>query len=468
MITEFILNNKAIRTRQSPGMSLLDFIRYEQYLSGTKIGCREGDCGACTVLIGEVVDGKMRYKSMTSCVTPLGNARNKHVVTVEGVNFEDRLTPVQQALVDNGGTQCGFCTVGFIVSFTGYCLTAENPTVEGAISSVDGNICRCTGYKSIERAASDIASMLEGKDLSNPVPWLVEAGFLPDYFTGIPERLNAITPQKKPVNGRTVVGGGTDLYVQRHDDMLEEEIELIFDREELNQIHMKDDDVVIGASATATDMMESDVMKSIFPKLYPHMKLVSSTPIRNMGTIGGNIVNASPIGDLTAWLLALGTNITLKDPEGNRRTMPLKEFFLDYKVLNKKEDEIVHEFSFPIPAKDMMFNFEKVCKRTYLDIASVNSAIQLGIDGGVVTHCCISAGGVGPVPLTLPKTAAFLTGKPLSPGLLTEASGILQDEISPISDVRGSAEYKRLLLRQLFFAHFIELCSEQINSTELV
>ncbi len=468
MTTEFILNNKTIRTSLSPGMSLLDFIRYEQYLSGTKIGCREGDCGACTILIGEPVNGGMRYKSMTSCVTPLGNARNKHVVTIEGVNFDERLNPVQQAMVDNGGTQCGFCTVGFVVSFVGYCLTAEKPDVEGAVSAIDGNICRCTGYKSIERAAADITVMLEGKDLENPIPWLTEAGFLPEYFNGIADRLRKMEQPKKPVNGRVVVGGGTDLYVQRHDDMLEEEIALIFDRQELNSIHMKGNSVVMGASATATDMMESDIMKGIFPNLYAHMKLISSTPIRNMGTVGGNIVNASPIGDLTAWLLALGTVITLKAPDGNTRSMPLKDFFLDYKVLNKKEDEIVHSFSFPIPDKDMRFNFEKVCKRTYLDIASVNSAVQMKVEDGIITHFCMSAGGVGPTPRILPETAAFLIGKQPGTALLTEAADIIASEISPISDVRGSSDYKRLLLRQLFFAHFLELFPELINPKELV
>jgi len=468
MITEFILNNKTIRTSVSPGMSLLDFIRYDQYLSGTKIGCREGDCGACTVLIGELTEDGVRYKSMTSCVTPLGNARNKHVVTVEGVNMENGLSPVQQAMVDNGGTQCGFCTVGFVVSFTGYCLTAEKPSVEGAISAIDGNICRCTGYKSIERAAADISTMLEGKDLSNPVPWLVDAGFLPDYFTGIPERLQEMKPDRPKTSGNVIVSGGTDLYVQRHDDMLEEELALIFDRQELNRIHMKDGNVIIGASATATDMMESEVLQGIFPKLYEHMKLISSTPIRNMGTVGGNIVNASPIGDITAWLLAMGSRVTLRDDAGKERSMPLHEFYLDYKVLNKRDDEIVHEFSFPIPDKNLKFNFEKVCKRTYLDIASVNSAIQVKVEDGVITRFCMSAGGVGPTPRILPETAAFLKGKQLSPEILLQAGSVIENEISPISDVRGSAEYKKMLLKQLFFAHFVELYPECIQSTELV
>ena len=163
---DFILNNKDISTDLPSGMTVLDFVRYRQNLKGTKIGCREGDCGACTILVGELVEEEVRYRSMTSCLMPLANAAGKHIVTIEGINPEDgSLTPVQQAMVDESGTQCGFCTVGFVMSLTGHCLSSgdrvSSPSisegavspVDAALSSIDGNICRCTGYKSIERAA---------------------------------------------------------------------------------------------------------------------------------------------------------------------------------------------------------------------------------------------------------------------------------------------------------------------------
>src|SRR4030095_4100078 len=142
----FILNNDTINTNMPPGMTVLDFVRYHKHLTGTKIGCREGDCGACTILVGELHDDKVIYRSMTSCLMPLTNAYCKHIVTIEGINPPTgSLTPVQQALVEENGTQCGFCTVGFVVSLTGFCLQHDVPTMEQAISSVDGNICRCTG-----------------------------------------------------------------------------------------------------------------------------------------------------------------------------------------------------------------------------------------------------------------------------------------------------------------------------------
>ena len=150
----FILNEKEIETDLPPGMVLLDFIRYHQHLTGTKIGCREGDCGACTILAGKIVNDSLQYESMTSCLMPLGNAQGKHIVTIEGINFADTLNPVQQAMADAGATQCGFCIPGFVVSLAGFCLSDKKAgTCKMLLAAIDGNICRCTGYKSIERAA---------------------------------------------------------------------------------------------------------------------------------------------------------------------------------------------------------------------------------------------------------------------------------------------------------------------------
>lgn len=466
-MTEFILNDRTIRTSRAASMTLLDYIRYDQALAGTKIGCREGDCGACTILLGREFDGQMYYESMTSCITPLGNAAGKHVVTIEGLNMDD-LAPVQQFMVKCGGTQCGFCTVGFVVSLSGYCLSTDQPTVQGAISTVDGNICRCTGYKSIERAAEKLVSKLEKKALSNPVPWLVENGFLPGYFIDIPERLSGLKEPVLPDNGSVVVGGGTDLYVQQHDELVEqEEVELVLNKPDFKSIIRQGDTMTIGAAATATDLMQSQEMNEIIPNLYSHLKLVSSTPIRNMGTIAGNLVNASPIGDLTVFFLALDSKITLRSNVGKERELPLKDFFIGYKKLDKEPDENLVRISFPIPSESR-FNFEKVSKRTYLDIASVNTAIGITVSGGIIEGVHLSAGGVGPTPMFLQETCSFLTGKVLSEKLLAEANEVIQSEVSPISDVRGSADYKRTLLRQLFFAHFAELYPEHIEAGELI
>ena len=482
----FILNKTDISTDLPPGMTVLDFVRYHKDLKGTKIGCREGDCGACTILVGELVGEEVKYRTMTSCLMPLANGAGKHIVSIEGINPADgSLTPVQQAMVDESGTQCGFCTVGFVMSLTGFCLdrSVEQNTQAGslrsdAISSIDGNICRCTGYKSIERAANRVCEVLSE-------PGAIATGFrgvVPEYFDGINERLSILATETRPeVNALTAsmfVGGGTDVYVQKHDTMAESAAMPLLYNEELRSIRDTGEHIELGASATVTDLLESPVMNEIFPDLYKHLKLVSSTPIRNMATLAGNFVNASPIGDMTVWFLALDAEIDLgcTSPhvsKGETRSLALKELYLGYKQLAKQPDEIITKIRFKKPTTDFRFNFEKVCKRTYLDIATVNTAISLSCsppyEGGVaegrggslprIEKAHLSAGGVAPIPLYLKETSAFLTGKEVSEETITAANEIMQSEISPISDVRGTEQYKRLLLRQLFKAHFVEVFS---------
>jgi len=468
---KFILNNQLVQTDLPVGTTVLDFVRYHKNLKGTKIGCREGDCGACTILVGELSGDSVKYLSMTSCLMPIANARGKHIVTIEGINKpNNELTDVQRAMVEMSGTQCGFCTVGFVMSLTGFCIDETEKSCESAISSVDGNICRCTGYKSIERAAEQISEQLavsseqseENAVIANRLNFAVEKGIVPEYFSGIKNRLSGLTaenPKSKIQNPKFYVGGGTDLYVQRHDEMVDAPAENLFDNSALRGIEEVGDFIEIGASATVTDLLVSPIIQNIFPNLYKHLKLVSSTPIRNMATLAGNFVNASPIGDMTAWFLALDASIIFQ----NDREILLREFYLGYKTLAKTEDEFIKTIRF---RKDVRhFNFEKVSKRTCLDISSVNTAISLRLSeppasaGGssVIIEAHVSAGGVAPIPLYLKKTSEFLRGKTISEATILQANEILQTEISPISDVRGSADYKRLLLRQLFTAHFVEL-----------
>jgi len=463
---QFILNNNEVSTKEQSGMTVLDFVRYHQHLRGTKIGCREGDCGACNILEGKLVNGKMEYQNMTSCLMPLANAHGKHIVTIEGINMK-HLNPAQEVMVDEGGTQCGFCTVGFIVSMTGYCMENKSATYEDAIEAIDGNICRCTGYKSIERACKKLVNTLQHKPSQKPIDWLVQQKYLPEYFNSIAKRLKKITPtQRKIKTNSTPVGGGTDLYVQRPEEMVEQAAHHLFDDSKFKKIHSKEGYIYIGAEATVTDILKAPVMQKHFPQLKNYMKLVSSTPIRNMGTIAGNFVNASPIGDLTIFFLALDSELVLS-LKTKERSIALKNFYLGYKKLQKKSNELIRWIRFKKPNKTCFFNFEKVSKRTNLDIASVNSAILISKKGNLIREAHVSVGGVGPIPAYLFKTSAFLSGKTLTPDLIDEAKGILDTEISPISDARGTAEYKRLLARQLFFAHFIELFPAMFSLKQL-
>ena len=463
---EFILNNRLIQTEKPASTTLLDFIRYDENLRGTKIGCREGDCGACTVLIGSLKDGEMEYMSVTSCLTPLPNAHGKHVVSVEGTNLKDKLNQAQQAMVDCSGTQCGFCTPGFVNAMSGYALTCAEPTLENAISAIDGNICRCTGYKSIERATASLTEKLKDKDLENPLPWLIANDFVPEYFLQVADRLKEIKTTYT-TNGQIPISGGTDLYVQKHDEIHDMDLHYLFDKNELKGITFEGNLCTIKSAVTVSDLITNERLLKEIPNWYNYLKLLSSTPIRNIATIAGNLANGSPIGDFTIILLAMNAKVTLTNKENSSRQLPLKDFYLGYKTLNKTADEIISAITFEVP-KTNKFNFEKVCKRQYLDIASVNTACSISVDETTISNADFSMGGVGPIPKYLAKTSAFLVNQSITIEVIKEAEKILQTELTPISDARGSAEYKRLLARQLFFAHFITLFPETFKMDDLV
>jgi xanthine dehydrogenase small subunit len=456
-LIKFILNNKDISTSLPPGMVLLDFVRYHQHLTGTKAGCNEGDCGACTMLVGELKNNELQYRALTSCLTPLGNVHGKQVVTVEGLNMEG-LNPIQQAMYDESATQCGFCTPGFVVSLAGFCLSGKPATTQNAIAHIDGNICRCTGYKSIERAAAKVAELMQGRQSASPTAFVSDNHILPAWFTEIKQRLyllqTELNGQLHEATATEWVGGGTDVYVQKHDVMKDANIRFLFDDDRLKGITQQGTRCIIGASATVTEMSESPVMQQYFPRLAEHIKLISSTPIRNIATVGGNLINASPIGDLTIFLLALDAMLVFSNGD-QRREIPLRQLYKGYKTLDKQPDEHLESISFELPGNDTFFNFEKVSKRTNLDIASVNTAVCMTMQGDTIQAIRISAGGVAPIPKLLDKTNAYLKGKSIHESTIDEAITLAQTEITPISDARGTANYKRLLLGQLIKAHFM-------------
>ncbi len=461
----FILNNKTITTSEHSGMTLLDFVRYEHRLTGTKIGCREGDCGACTVLVGTLENERINYQSITSCISPLGNAHGKHIVTVEGTNLENTLTASQEAMKDNYATQCGFCTPGFVVALTGFALSNSEKNYNNALDAISGNICRCTGYKAIEKAADQVIEKLSNQD---NIDSLIKKGFIPEYFASIPERVHELEIKDRNQPKGKYVSGGTDLYVQQADHLADNNVHLIADKDYLRGIEIKNGTCTIGTNSTVSDLWNHSELNSLFPNLKKHLKLVSSEQIRNMASLGGNFVNASPIGDMTIFFLALNSDISITTEDGKERHLPLKDFYQAYKTYDLKDVELLKDIHFKLPAKYTYFNFEKVCKRTHLDIASVNSAASLSIEDSVISEAHVSIGGVAAIPKYLHKTSAFLTGKSLTTETILEASEILQSEISPISDVRGTSNYKRLLARQLFFAHFTELFPKQFTLKDFV
>jgi xanthine dehydrogenase small subunit len=286
---EFILNNDIIRTDIKTGTTLLSFIRENQGLKGTKSGCKEGDCGACTVLSGELnKTGKVDYKSIVSCLTPLANVHNKHIVTVEGLNLKDELNIAQLAIKNHHGTQCGFCTPGFVVSLTNYAI--DKDTLVTTKNHLSGNICRCTGYKSIEKAALSVEEQLKHKNIDHDIDWLIENKFIPEYFKEIPSRLKELDSNQSKTNGQ-LIAGGTDVNVRFANDMADQNINPA-NSFVPKDIVFKNNIYTIGAGATVSDIYNSENFNKYFPDLKKHLKLVSSIQIRNMVTISFNFVNA--------------------------------------------------------------------------------------------------------------------------------------------------------------------------------
>ena len=502
-VIRFILNDREVESDAPAGLLVLDFLRNCERLTGTKEGCKEGDCGACAILIGELDGDAVRYRPVTSCLVPLAEAHGTHVVTIEGCNLPG-LDPVQEAIVEFGGTQCGFCTPGIVVSLHGLLLdNAKGLSLDEVKYALSGHLCRCTGYRSLKDCAAtleyELGSLLRANRSCGRVPVLTAAGALPEYFSTIPERLRTLRASN-PARGtepelaahsapdrptgapststpsaaltatdadgpfpapEMFIAGGTDLYVQQGETIPERPVAVLGGRPELKGIRRSGAEFRVGALTTFEEFgTHPDVLGAI-PRIGAFNHLIASWQIRNRATLAGNIVNASPIGDFTALLLALDASVVLEQG-GTQRSVSLKEFYRGYKQTDLRPGELLTEVAFADPT-GVRVNFEKVSKRTCLDIASVNSACSIRMTGDAIGEAHVSLGGVAPIPLYLRETSRALGGRAIDLETAWEAVRISQREIAPISDVRGSAEYKRLLARQLLIAHFVTLFPDRLS-----
>ena len=482
MSVEFWVNQERVRADEPAGMLVLDWLRLRQQLTGTKEGCKEGDCGACSVLIGTLDEaGGVRYQPVTSCLTPLGELHGRHLLTIEGLNLpQPQLNPVQEAMVAEGGSQCGYCTPGFIVSMCWHLMQGPEaaPSLDGFKHAVSGNLCRCTGYGSIWRASEALVSRLgPGGDLEgvwqaeDRVAELAARGLIPAYLQKIPAELAALQAELDDASAGSaceapefVIAGGTDLYVQRGEEIPIADVEVLGRRAELDYIVVEGDTLRLGA-LTSFETFASDArVQAMIPSIKQDMALIASLPIRNRASIAGNLINASPIGDMTALMLALGAEVVLRRPSGDQRTLPLDELYVGYKQLAKDKDELVVALHVPCVQAQEQVSFEKVSKRKWLDIATVNSAARLSVDDdGVVTQARLTLGGVAATPLYLKGASTWLVGQTLSEDTVRALLAHVDAEIAPISDVRGSAQYKRLLARQLVLAHFDKLYPQHVS-----
>lgn len=481
MNIELIVNDRTERVETSPGLLALDWLREQRRLCGTKEGCKEGDCGACAVMIATLEpELGLRVRPVTSCLVPMGELHGRALITIEGLNLPTGLNVAQQAMVEEGAAQCGFCTPGFIVSLCWYILfsTDPSPSMQGFRDAISGNLCRCTGYGSIFRSAQrvidrfgpqgDLAGVWQEPDR---VAALVERGAFPAWLATLSDRLTSLQARTEPPDPEIppdeeppiFIAGGTDLYVQRGEEIPHAPVEVLNHRPAWTYIRLDGDTVRVGGLTTFQDFGDDPMVQGMIPSIQEIMELIASLQIRHRATLAGNLINASPIGDMTALLLALGSVLTLDDGQAQRQ-LPLEELYIGYKTLAKRPEELVAEIAFPVVGERDHVAFEKVSKRRCLDIATVNAAarVRLATDGETVEQARLSLGGVAPTPLLLRRASEAMAGRKLSVGLLAEVLQIADGEISPISDVRGSAEYKRLLARQLLIGALTNLFPERL------
>ncbi len=467
----FILNGEDISLRDiAPTETLLDFLRLKRRLTGTKEGCAEGDCGACTVLVGRLVDGKLHYESVNACIRFLGSLNATHVVTVEHLAAKDgTLHPVQQAMVDCHGSQCGFCTPGFIMSLYGLWLSNEKPSRAEIEKSLQGNLCRCTGYEPIVKAA-EMVSRARPSALFDPLErtrsdvvarlWAMQPTETISITKGedrllIPESEEDLARILAEEPKATVVAGSTDvgLWVTKQMRHLNPVV-FINHLTELQTITAGDGGFTIGAGVTYTRAFETIARK--VPTLGRLINRIGGEQVRNMGTIGGNIANGSPIGDSPPPLIALGATIKLRSVEGTRM-LRLEDFFIEYGKQDRRPGEFVESLFVPYPAEDTRFAVYKITKRRDEDITAVLGAFYLTLDSeGDVNDIRIAFGGMAGTPKRARAVENLLMGRPWNEETIEAAREAFDTDYQPLSDWRATAEYRRLTAKNLLTRFYLE------------
>ncbi|WP_394886943.1 xanthine dehydrogenase small subunit [Mesorhizobium sp. AaZ16] len=466
----FLLNGEAVAlSKVSPDETLLDYLRLRRSLRGSKEGCAEGDCGACTVLVGRLAGGELAYESVNACIRFLGSVDGCHVVTIEHLRGEGgKLHPVQQAMVDFHGSQCGFCTPGFVMSLYALWMRNPEPSDEAIEKALQGNLCRCTGYEAIVRAARAISSY--GKAAKDPLAMeraavgkklaALRDGARVEIGEGkgrlvVPADVGDFAAILEGEPTATIIAGSTDvgLWVTKFMREISPAV-FIGGLDELRTISERDGVISIGAGVTYTDAFSTLARR--IPALGPLFDRIGGEQVRNMGTIGGNIANGSPIGDTPPPFIALGATLTLR--KGNeRRTMPLEDFFVAYGKQDRQPGEFVEAVDVPVPAESAHFAVHKITKRRDEDITAVLGAFHLTLAGnGAVSDIRIAYGGMAATPKRAMAVEAALRGRPWSEATVEAALDAYEKDFTPLTDMRASAEYRMLVAKNLLRRFYLE------------
>lgn len=452
-----------------PTRTLLQVLREDLHCTDTKEGCNEGDCGACTVVLGEAQDGHLTYSAVNSCIRLAHSVDGLALWTAQDLAQADgTLHPAQQALVQCHGSQCGFCTPGFVMSLFGmyqnHVCKGTPITRELAQEELSGNLCRCTGYRPILDAAQDMAELpqvrVNESDLLQKLEHLnqsehrLEANLA--YIS--PTSLPALLAARSANQNAQIVAGCTDvgLWINKMHMQFEKVLD-VTRVHELRQIEDYPHHIAIGAAVTLTDGFAALVNDR--PQLHTFSTRFAGLPIRNAGTLGGNVANGSPIGDSMPLLIALGSNVVLmseKDGRVHHREMPLEQLYTGYRKNVIAADEVLAWIKVPKPTASELLRVYKISKRFDDDISAVCLAIKLQLEGGKVVVASIGVGGVAATPVRAIKTEAVLSGQAWSQVTVQQAITTLRNEFSPISDMRASAAYRLQVLGNLLQRFWLE------------
>ncbi len=469
----FLLGDELVEIAAcDPTLTVLDWLRLDRRLTGSKEGCAEGDCGACTVVVGRLDRGRLRYEAINACIRFLPTLDGCQLLTVEHLKGPDgSLHPVQQAMVDGHGSQCGFCTPGIVMSLFALWLNENAPSVARIEDALAGNLCRCTGYEPIIAAAQRMYAGGHDRPDREAVTARLRAladddtlalsgpgghFFAPVTVAGLAD-LVAAHPQATLVAGATDVGLWVTKGMRRLDPVIS-----LGRIAALREIADRGDHLVFGAMATHAEVRP--VLASLSPQLDELMRRFGGEQVRNAGTIGGNIANGSPIGDLPPALIALGATLVLRRG-GEQRQIPLENFFLDYRKQDRREGEFVEAVIVPRPGPDALIHVSKISKRFDEDISAVCGAFLLRLDAaGRIAEARLAYGGMAGTPKRAGAAEAALTGRRWDEAAVVAAIAALASDFTPLSDMRASAGYRLTVAGNLLRRFLIETTQPDVET----
>jgi xanthine dehydrogenase small subunit len=450
----------------APTQTVLQHLREDLHCTGTKEGCAEGDCGACTVVLASLVDGQVEMKTVNACIQLTPTLDGKALFSVEDLQQPDgALHPVQQAMVECHGSQCGFCTPGFVMSLWGMYLKKDGatPTRCEIDDGLSGNLCRCTGYRPIIDAAKRMSELpkvtFDRAALAQQLQGLQRTSLHTYAARGqqfhAPRTVDELAQLRADKPQATLLAGSTDvgLWVTKH---MRELGEIIYlgNVATLKTIAVQDGMLDIGAGASLNDAYAA-LCEHYPEELSELWQRFASLPIRNAGTLGGNVANGSPIGDSMPWLIALGTDIVLRGGAG-QRTMALEDFYLGYQKKDLRPDEFVEALRVPLPRAQVKFRTYKLAKRFDQDISAVCAAFAFELDGERIVNARIAFGGMAATPKRATQTETFLRNQMWTEENLVIAMGLLADDYAPLSDMRASNTYRMTTAQNLLRRFWLE------------